>query len=213
VIAPLLLAAALLAQAAQPAQAAQAAQPLPKGAAAPPKPAAAPTSPPGLRPDKPVRMDADEVRFSWKTRQVTVVGKPFVTLLHDDATLTCRKLTGENDQAGKLKVATCMGEVRLVRGQRTVSCDRATYDRPAARVVCTGNPVLRDPGGTEARATSLTWDLAADEVRLEGAAQVTVPGGQLDLGVPAQAPPTPQPQQAPAPAPAQAPVQPAEGAR
>ena len=169
---------------------------------APPAPGAPQTAPkapaaglPGLRSDKPVRMDAEEVRFSWKTRQVVVVGKPFVTLLHDDATLICRKLTGENDQAGQLKVATCEGEVRLVRGQRTVTCDRATYDREAARVVCTGNPVLRDAGGTEARATSLTWDLGADEVRLEGDAQVTVPGGQLDLGpgqvVPAHPPAKP----------------------
>jgi len=197
VIAALLLAAGLLVQAAPQAAPARAA----------PK-ATEPTSPPGLRPDKPVRMDADEVRFSWKTRQVVVVGKPFVTLLHDDATLTCRRLTGENDQAGKLKVATCEGDVRLVRGQRTVNCDRATYDRPAAKVVCTGNPVLRDPGGTEARATSLTWDLAADEVRLEGAAQVTVPGGQLDLGPAGQAPQAP-----PAQAPAQPPAQPAQGAQ
>lgn len=164
--------------------------------AAPPGVKGGPAAPPGLKPDKPVRMDAEEVRFSWKTRQVTVVGKPFVTLLHDDATLTCRRLTGENDAAGQLKVATCEGEVRLERGQRTATCERAIYDRAAARVVCTGNPVLRDPGGTEARATSLTWDLAADEVRLEGAAQVTVPGGQLDLGKGALVPnpaPTPAP--------------------
>jgi hypothetical protein len=88
-------------------------------------------------------------------------------------------------------------------------------------VVCTGNPVLRDPGGTEARATSLTWDLAADEVRLEGAAQVTVPGGQLDLGVGAPGaqapqPPAPQPPAQATPAPVQppaAPVPPAQGAR
>jgi lipopolysaccharide export system protein LptA len=138
---------------------------------------------------------------------VVVVGKPFVTLLHDDATLTCRKLTGENDQAGQLKVATCEGDVKLLRGERTVTCDRATYDRPAARVVCTGNPVLRDPGGTEARGTSLTWDLGADEVRLEGAAQVTVPGGQLDLGKSALKPGQPPP--APPPAPPSRP----EGAR
>jgi lipopolysaccharide export system protein LptA len=188
VIGPLLLAAALAQL--------QPAAPVPSSAAAPAAGAkAAPAGPPGLKPDKPVRMDADEVRFSWRIRQVTVVGKPFVTLLHDDATLTCRRLVGENDQAGQLKVATCEGDVKLLRGDRTATCDRATYDRAAARVVCTGNPVLRDPGGTEARAETLTWDLAADEVRLEGAAQVTVPGGQLDLGRPAL-----KPGQAPAPA-------------
>lgn len=160
-IAPLLLAAALAAPAAPAAPAAE-------GAATP------------LRSDKPVRVDADEVRFSWKTRQVTVVGKPFVTLTHDDATLTCRRLTGENDAAGRLRVATCISEVKLVRGARVVTCERATYDREAARVVCTGNPVLRDEDGTEARGEKLTYDLGADEVRLEGAAQVTVPGSQLE---------------------------------
>jgi lipopolysaccharide export system protein LptA len=171
----LLLAAALAAPGALPAQVVQG-QPVPAAAAHP-----QPPGPPGLRSDKPVRMDAEEVRFSWKNRQFTVVGKPLVTLFHDDATLTCRKLTGENDLAGQLKVATCTGDVKLVRGPRTVTCERAVYDKVAARVVCNGSPVLRDAGGTEASGTSLTWDLAADEVRLEGAAQVTVPGGQLDL--------------------------------
>jgi lipopolysaccharide export system protein LptA len=166
-------------------------------------------------------MDAEEVRFSWKNRQFTVVGKPLVTLFHDDATLTCRKLTGENDQAGQLKVATCTGDVKLVRGPRTVTCERAVYDRVAARVVCTGSPVLRDAGGTEASGTSLTWDLAADEVRLEGAAQVTVPGGQLNLepstggagATPPKAPPvqpkaTPTPQARPEAKPTALPAQP-----
>ena len=200
-IAPLLLAAGLLHAAAQgtpPAGPAPTAAP----ATAPAAPGAKRPGPPGLRPDKPVRMDADEVRFSWKTRMVTVVGKPFVTLVHDDATLTCRRLTGENDDAGKLKVATCEGDVKLARGQRTVACERATYDRAAARVVCSGSPVLRDPGGTEARASTLTWDLGLDEVKLEGDVQVNVPGGQLDLGAGALAPGAATPAPAP-PAPAQ----------
>lgn len=131
--------------------------------------------------DKPVRVDADEVRFNWSTRQVKVVGKPLVTLTHDDAVLTCRVLTGENDAQGRLKVATCEGDVRLVRQTRTVTCDRATYDRAASLVVCRGNPLLKD-GATEIRGEKLSWDLAADEVRLEGDVRGTVPGELLDLG-------------------------------
>ncbi len=178
------------------------------------KPAAKPSgSPVPLASDKPVRVDAEEVRFSWKTRQVTVVGRPLVTMQHDDATLSCRKLTGENDAAGKLRQATCEGQVKLVRGDRTVTCDRAVYDRDGATLICTGNPVLRDAGGTEARGTKLTYDLGGDEVRLEGAAQVTVPSGQMDLlqgaglrtgGRAGKAPATPDPAAAPAPAPAPA---------
>jgi lipopolysaccharide export system protein LptA len=128
----------------------------------------------------PVTVDAQEVRFNWKTHLVTVVGKPLVTLVHDDATLTCRRLTGENDAAGKLSRAVCEGDVKLVRSGRVVTCERATYDRVGARVVCTGQPILREPGGVEARGTSLTYDLAADEVSLE-TASVTIPPNQVDL--------------------------------
>jgi hypothetical protein len=129
-------------------------------------------------------MGAGEVRFNWKTHQITVVGKPLVTLIHDDATLTCRRLTGENDAAGKLKTAVCEGDVKLVRAARVVTCDRATYDRPAGKVVCTGHPAMKDPGGTEASAAKVTYDLTNDEVWMEDA-QITVPGAELDAGIPA----------------------------
>lgn len=172
---PLLLATALAAAAADPQS----------PAPAPDAPRAAATAPPaGLRPidsSKPVRVDADEVRFNWSTRQVRVVGKPLVTLTHDDATLTCRVLSGENDAQGRLKVATCEGDVRLVRSTRVVTCERATYDRAASLVVCHGNPLLKD-GATEIRGDKLTWDLGADEVRLEGDVRGTMPGDLLDLG-------------------------------
>jgi lipopolysaccharide export system protein LptA len=178
---PLLLAASIAAGAAG-ALVEPPAQPAAPPASTPPPAAAAP--PAGLRPidaSKPVRVDADEVRFNWSTRQVKVVGKPLVTLTHDDATLTCRVLTGENDAQGRLKVATCEGDVRLVRATRVVTCERATYDRAASLVVCRGNPLLKD-GATEIRGDKLTWDLAADEVRLEGDVRGTMPGDLLDLG-------------------------------
>ena len=62
-----------------------------------------------------------------------------------------------------------------------MTCERATYDRAAALVVCRGNPLLRD-GATEIRGDKLTWDLGADEVRLEGDVRGTMPGDLLDLG-------------------------------
>jgi len=186
---PLVLATALAAGGAAagaepPAQ--PATPPAPSPAAARPATAAPPA---GLRPidsSKPVRVDADEVRFNWTTRQVKVVGKPAVTLTHDDATLTCRVLSGENDAQGRLKVATCEGDVRLVRATRVVTCERATYDRAASLVVCRGNPLLKD-GATEIRGEKLSWDLAADEVRLEGDVRGTMPGDLLDLGKPSPA--------------------------
>jgi len=179
----------------------------PQAGMPPPTSTTAPTtapvaSPARLRPiasDKPVTVDANEVRFNWTTRQVKVVGKPTVSLRHDDATLTCRVLTGENDPQGRLARATCEGDVRLVRGPRTVTCERASYDRAAAVVVCQGRPLLKD-GDTEVRGDKLTWDLGADEVRLEGNVQGTVPGALLDFGTPSPGSAAPDPATAPRPA-------------
>jgi lipopolysaccharide export system protein LptA len=102
-----------------------------------------------------------------------------VTLTRQDMVLTCRRLVGDNDAAGQLARATCEGDVKLVRTTRTVTCERALYDRDAARIICEGNPILRD-GESEARGKKLTYFLAADEVLLEEAVQATVPGSQVD---------------------------------
>ena len=142
-------------------------------------PAAAPPSKAAAAKAVPAHVDADVIRYSWSTRKVTMLGKPFVTLTREDLTLTCRKLVGDNDASGQLARATCEGDVKLVRGTRTVTCERAHYDRDAARIICEGNPVLRD-GETEARGKRLTYLLAADEVLLEEAVQATVPSGQID---------------------------------
>jgi lipopolysaccharide export system protein LptA len=175
------LAAALLAAPPSPRAARAGATPVTAVAVAPGTSAVASAGPGrAILSNAPVTVDAQEVRFNWKTHQVTVIGKPMVTLVHDDATLTCRRLTGDNDAAGKLVRAVCEGDVKLVRSGRVVTCERATYDRVASRVVCTGQPVLRDPGGVEARGNILTYDLAADEVLLE-TANVVIPPGQVDM--------------------------------
>ena len=165
-----------------------AAQPAP----APPRPAE-PASPVAAAAARPVPTDvhADQIRYSWTTRKVTMIGKPFVTLTREDVVLTCRRLVGDNDTSGRLAHATCEGDVKLVRGTRTVTCDRAQYDREEARVVCEGNPVLRD-GETEARGRRLTYLLIPDEVLLEEAVQATVPATRLDQPK-KPAPPRPPP--------------------
>lgn len=128
----------------------------------------------------PVHVDADEVHYAFQKREVTFTGKDGkpVTLTRDDARLSCQKLLAQTDEAGQIVSAACTGDVRLVRAQRTVTCDRATFDGPANRVVCEGNPVLRD-GGSEARGTRLIYELQTDQVNLEGAV-ITLPGEQID---------------------------------
>jgi lipopolysaccharide export system protein LptA len=125
-----------------------------------------------------VRVDADEVQYAFQKHQVTFSGKRPVVLTRGDATLTCRKIVALTDEAGQIVTATCVGEVRLARGNRLVTCDQATFHEAEEQVICEGNPVLKD-GGTEAKGTRLVYDLRADEVKLEGAI-INVPGVEIE---------------------------------
>jgi lipopolysaccharide export system protein LptA len=128
----------------------------------------------------PVRVDAENVVYAFQKREVTFTGKDGkpVTMTRDDARLSCAKLVAHTDEAGQIERATCTGDVRFVRGQRLVTCDRATFEAAAERLVCEGNPVLKD-AGTEAHGTRLVYELKADQANLVGAI-ITVPGEQVE---------------------------------
>jgi lipopolysaccharide export system protein LptA len=125
-----------------------------------------------------VRVDAEEVQYAFQRRVVTFSGKRPVTLTRDNATLTCRKIVAHTDDAGQIVTAACSGDVRFSRGVRTVTCEQATFENAKDRVVCEGNPVLRDRG-SEARGTKLVYDLRSDEAKLEGAV-ITLPGDEIE---------------------------------
>lgn len=160
------------------------------GAAPAPAPAARPGDAPAAarRAAKPAaraipdyQVDAAEVRYAFQRREVVFTGKP-VTLTRDDAVLTCTRLEAKNDEAGQIATAVCRGDVRLVRGERIVTCQTATYENAAARITCEGDAVLRDRG-TEAHGRRLVYELRTDEVKLEGGGvpvRITVPGPEVE---------------------------------
>lgn len=119
----------------------------------------------------PVRIDAEEVRYSYKERKVTFVGRPAVTLTREDATLTCGEVVADNDDAGRIARATCSGEVKLVRGARTVTCGTAVYVEASAQVTCRGapgRPVVLVDGSSTMAGQELVYDLDRDQVTLSG---------------------------------------------
>ncbi|WP_242370846.1 LptA/OstA family protein [Anaeromyxobacter sp. SG26] len=124
-----------------------------------------------------VRIDADELHYAFQKREVIFTGKP-VVLTRGDAKLTCARLVATNDARGEVSQAICSGDVRFERGERLVTCEKATYEAAAARLVCEGSPVLRD-GPSEARGTRLVYDLKRDEAKLEGA-KMLLPGDEVD---------------------------------
>lgn len=128
----------------------------------------------------PVHVDADEVHYAFQKREVTFTGKGAnpVVLTREDAKLTCRKLVAKTDEAGQIVTAACAGDVHFTRGTRVVTCERATFEAAADRVVCEGDPVLRD-GGAEVRATRIVYELRSDEAKAEGA-KMTLPGDEVE---------------------------------
>lgn len=125
-------------------------------------------------PASPVQVDASEVQYLYKERKVVFTGKPLVRLTREDAVLTCRRLVAENDEQGRIRTATCTGDVRLTRGPRVVTCEVATYEEASARVTCQGNPELRD-GESVMRGEVLIYDLREDRATLTGAKGTVVP--------------------------------------
>jgi len=124
-----------------------------------------------------ITVSADKVRYIIQKRQILYTGNP-VRLTRGDATLTCKRMGAQLDEAEKVQVATCEGDVRFDRGERTVTCDKATYDEAAARLTCEGNPVIRS-GGITVKGSLLVYDLNLDEVTLDKV-DGTVPAAQAD---------------------------------
>ncbi len=123
----------------------------------PPKPAetaAAPT---------PTHVEAANIEYLYKERRTVMTGKPLVKLRRDDATLVCHQMVADNDEAGDIRTATCEGDVKLSRGEQTVTCREATYDAAAGTIVCRGDGVLVD-GATVLRASEFTYELGRDRV-------------------------------------------------
>jgi lipopolysaccharide export system protein LptA len=106
----------------------------------------------------------DKAQAIIREHRYVFTGAP-VKLVRGDATLTCRKLTAQQNAADEFQWATCEGEVKFVRGDRSITCEKATYDDPAARLTCEGHPELRS-GKTVLSGDKLVYDLARDEAQL-----------------------------------------------
>jgi lipopolysaccharide export system protein LptA len=146
----------------------------PAAPAAKPSPAVAAAAPADGR----VRVDAREVQYAFQKREVVFSGEP-VTLTHQDARLTCKRLVAKQDAHGEIALAVCQGDVVFTSGARRVTCAKATYDAPAERLVCEGEPVVLQEAGSTARGTRLEYDLKADQAKLENPV-VMLPGGDVE---------------------------------
>jgi lipopolysaccharide transport protein LptA len=117
-------------------------------------------------PPPPTHVEAAHADYDYKRRRTIMTGAPLVTLTRDDATLVCKKLVADSDEAGQIRHAVCDGDVKLTRGEREVTCAHATYEASTGKVVCVGDPVLKD-GASVIHCEELVYDLDADKVSLK----------------------------------------------
>jgi lipopolysaccharide export system protein LptA len=119
-----------------------------------------------VAPVPPTHVQAATADYDYRRRRTVMTGAPLVMLTRADATLVCRKLVADSDEGGQIRHATCDGDVKLTRGERQVSCAHATYEAASGKVVCVGDPVLKD-GASVIRCEELVYDLDADRVSLK----------------------------------------------
>lgn len=117
---------------------------------------------PGVVPP-PTQVQAATADYLYRERRTILTGRPFVTFIREDATLICRRAVAYNDAQGDIQHAVCEGDVKLTRGERIVTCNRATFEAAEGRIVCRGDPVLHD-GATVLRCEEVVYDLDRDRV-------------------------------------------------
>jgi len=115
------------------------------------------------KPSPPTHVEADNIEYLYKEHRTIMTGKPLVTLVRQDATLVCKKLVADNDAEGDIQHAECFGDVKLTRGDKYVTCQHATYDAEAGKIVCRGEPVLHD-GPSILHCEEVVYDLETDRV-------------------------------------------------
>ena len=144
-------------------------------------PAAKPATRPAARqaPQGPVQIRSDKLKVQQKKRTAVFTGN--VKTVQGELRIECRELTvryaGEGSQAGSTGDVERMiftGDVRIQQGDRRGHCERADYQRPAGRIVCTGKPWVIE-GDNRIAGTRIIYLLDEDEV------QVTQPRAVLTL--------------------------------
>ncbi|HET9594840.1 MAG TPA: LptA/OstA family protein [Anaeromyxobacteraceae bacterium] len=116
-------------------------------------------------PPPPTHVENTDIEYRYKDKRIFMTGRPLVKFTREDATLVCRKAVGENDDSGEIRRATCDGDVKLTRGERTVTCEHAVYEAATGKVTCRGDPVLRD-GDSIVYSDLVVYEIDTDRVTL-----------------------------------------------
>ncbi len=126
----------------------------------------------------PIQILSDSLKVLQKQHHAVFSGNVRVTQgqLH----ITCRKLTVSYSGSpaaksnGKIRSMLFTGDVMITQGHRTGHCENALYSKTESRLVCTGDPWVKDRQ-SHIRGDKIVYLLDKDEV------QVTRPRAVVDV--------------------------------
>jgi lipopolysaccharide export system protein LptA len=91
----------------------------------------------------PVHINSQQLEADYQAKVITFIGD--VVARQKEFTLYADRLFLFLDEAGKeIQKIVARGNVRMVQGERTATCDEATYYHREGTVVLQGEPVVRE---------------------------------------------------------------------
>jgi len=122
-------------------------------------------------PEGPVEIRSDTLKVHQKKHTAVFTGN--VRAVQGELRIRCRELTvrysGEGARAstttGDIEQMLFTGDVHIHQADRRGHCERADYQRPAGRIVCTGDPWVIE-GDNRIAGDRIVYLLDADEVRV-----------------------------------------------
>jgi lipopolysaccharide export system protein LptA len=125
---------------------------------------------PARTPEGPVDIRSDSLTVHQKKHRAVFSGN--VQAVQGDLTIRCQRLTvsyqnpdDQKTKASKIRMMVFEGDVSITQGLRKGHCQRAEYDRPKGRIVCTGTPWVIE-GENKIRGDRIVYFLEKDEVRV-----------------------------------------------
>jgi lipopolysaccharide transport protein LptA len=131
---------------------------------------------------KPLSIRSDELEYVQAEGSRRLLFRNNVRVEQDGLTITSERLEAiyppKGNQPNRL---VAEGDVRLAKGDRVARCARATYDRTNEVLTCEGAAEVQE-GQSRLSGDVIEIDLAADRLRVRGAAAVSLEAGLLKEG-------------------------------
>jgi len=131
---------------------------------------------------KPLSIRSDELEYVQAEGARRLLFRNNVRVEQDGLTISSERLEAiyppKGNQPNRL---VAEGDVRLAKGDRVARCARATYDRTNEILTCEGAAEVQE-GQSRLSGDVIEIDLAADRLRVRGAAAVSLEAGLLKQG-------------------------------